>query len=62
MLPKAPDLSLLLVRTNYSDDAAPQAALSAATAVYDVDDFERTGACLRTCRAYRARTTSASSQ
>jgi hypothetical protein len=35
MLPKAPDLGLLLVRTDYSDDAAWQAALSAAIAVYD---------------------------
>ena len=41
MLPKAPDLGLLLVRTDYSDDAAWQAALSAATAVYDADDFGR---------------------
>jgi hypothetical protein len=47
MLPKAPDLGLLLVRTDYSDDAAWQAALTAATAVYDADNFERMGACLR---------------
>lgn len=47
MLPKAPDLGLLLVRPDYSDDAAWQAALSAATAVYDADDFERVGACLQ---------------
>jgi hypothetical protein len=47
MLPKAPDLGLLLVRTDYSDDAAWQAALSAATAVYDADDFGRIGARLQ---------------
>ncbi|MGH3928103.1 MAG: DUF6924 domain-containing protein [Pseudonocardiaceae bacterium] len=47
MLPKAPDLGLLLVRTDYSDDAAWQAALSAATAVYDADDFGRMGARLQ---------------
>jgi hypothetical protein len=47
MLPAAPDLGLLLVRTDYSDDEAWQAALSAATAVYESDDFERMGALLR---------------
>ena len=47
MLPKAPDLGLLLVRTDYSDDAAWQAALSAASAVYDADDFGRMGARLQ---------------
>ena len=47
MLPTAPDLGLLLVRTDYSDDRAWHAALSAATAVYDWDDFERMGALLR---------------
>ena len=47
MLPKAPDLGLLLVRTDYSDDAAWQAALSAATAVHDADDFGRMGARLQ---------------
>lgn len=47
ILPAAPDLGLLLVRTDYSDDRAWHAALSAATAVYDTDDFERTGALLR---------------
>jgi hypothetical protein len=46
-LPAAPDLGLLLVRTDYSDDRAWHAALSAATAVYDVDDFGRMGALLR---------------
>ncbi len=47
ILPAAPDLGLLLVRTDYSDDRAWHAALSAATAVYDMDDFERMGALLR---------------
>jgi len=47
MLPVAPDLGLLLVRTDYSDDGAWQEALSAATAVYAVDDFERMGARLQ---------------
>jgi hypothetical protein len=48
MLPTAPDLGLLLVRTDYSDDRAWRAALAAATAVYDdSDDFERMGALLR---------------
>jgi hypothetical protein len=46
ILPAAPDLGLLLVRTDYSDDLAWYAALSAATAVYDTDDFERVGALL----------------
>jgi hypothetical protein len=47
ILPVAPDLGLLLVRTDYSDDGAWQEALSAATAVYAVDDFERMGARLQ---------------
>jgi hypothetical protein len=47
ILPVAPDLGLLLVRTDYSDDGAWQAALSAATAVYAMDDFERMGAGLQ---------------
>jgi hypothetical protein len=47
ILPAAPDLGLLLVRTDYSDDRAWRAALSAATAVYEEDDFERMGALLR---------------
>jgi hypothetical protein len=34
----------LLIRTDYSDDEAWHAALSAATAVYVLDDFERMGA------------------
>jgi hypothetical protein len=47
MLPTAPDLGLLLVRTDYSDDQAWHAALAAATAVYDRDDLGSTGALLR---------------
>jgi hypothetical protein len=47
ILPTAPDLGLLLVRTDYSDDGAWHASLSTATAVYDRDDFERMGALLR---------------
>jgi hypothetical protein len=43
----APDLGLLFVRTDYSDNLAWQAALSVATAVCDMDDFERMGALLR---------------
>ena len=43
----APDLGLLFVRADYSDNLAWQAALSAATAVCDMDDFERMGALLR---------------
>jgi hypothetical protein len=46
-LPKAPDLELLLVRTDYSDDRAWHDALAAATAISDGDDFERTGALLQ---------------
>ena len=46
IMPAAPDLGLLLVRTDYSDDEAWHAALSAATAVYVMDDFERIGALL----------------
>ena len=47
ILPTSPDLGLLLVRTDYSDDEAWHAALSAATAVYAMDDFERMGALLQ---------------
>ena len=47
ILPAAPDLGLLLVRTDYSDDRAWRAALSAATAVYNMDDFGCMGALLR---------------
>ena len=46
-LPKAPDLELLLVRTDCSDDLAWHNALAAATAIYDGDDFERVGALLQ---------------
>ncbi|WP_425463979.1 DUF6924 domain-containing protein [Nocardioides marmorisolisilvae] len=44
MLPEAPDLGVLLVRTDYSDNEAWGAALSAATAVYEEDDYDRIGA------------------
>lgn len=47
MLPKAPDLGMLLVRTDYSNEGAWQAALSTATAVYETDDFDRMGATLQ---------------
>jgi hypothetical protein len=47
LLPKGPDLGLLFVRTDYSDDAAWRAALNAATAAYDADDFDRMGAHLQ---------------
>jgi hypothetical protein len=47
ILPKAPDLGVLLVRTDYSDDAAWQAAVDAAATVYEADDFERMGARLQ---------------
>jgi hypothetical protein len=47
ILPAPPDLGLLLVRTDYLDDRAWHAAVSAATAVYEMDDFERTGALLQ---------------
>ena len=47
ILPAAPDLGLLLVRTDYLDDRAWNAALSAATAVYETDGFDRMGAVLR---------------
>ena len=46
LLPKAADLGLLFVRTDYSDDAAWLAALKAATAAYEADDFDRMGALL----------------
>jgi hypothetical protein len=44
ILPKVPDLCLLLVRTDYADDAAWNRALAAATAVYDSYDFDHVGA------------------
>jgi hypothetical protein len=47
LLPKPPDLGLLFVRTDYSDDAAWRAALNAATTAYAADDFDRTGALLQ---------------
>jgi hypothetical protein len=45
-LPAAPDLALLLVRTDYRDEQAWTNAWAAATAVHDKDDFERMGASL----------------
>jgi hypothetical protein len=47
MLPQAPDHGLLLVRTDYSDEAAWRAALVVATAVYEADDDWRMGAHLQ---------------
>ena len=47
ILPTVPNLGLLLVRTDYLDNRAWHAALSAATAVYEMDDFERMDALLR---------------
>jgi uncharacterized protein DUF6924 len=46
ILPEPPDLTLLLVRTDYSDDEAWRTALAAATAVYPRDVFDRLGALL----------------
>lgn len=46
ILPEKPDLSMLLVRTDYSDDAAWTAVLTAATALYKEDGFPRMGASL----------------
>lgn len=37
-LPDGPDLGLLLIRINYSDQDAWRNALAAATAVYPADD------------------------
>lgn len=51
LLPEPADMCVLLVRTEYSDDAAWRTALNAATAVYDVGDFERAGACLQPVEA-----------
>ena len=48
ILPTPPDLGLLLVRTDYSDDSAWRQAVEAATAVHPDDDFDRMGAALRT--------------
>jgi hypothetical protein len=47
LLPEAPDLGMLFIRTDYSDDAAWRAAQAAATAVYEADDFDRMGAFLQ---------------
>jgi hypothetical protein len=46
MLPRDPNVGLLLVRTDYSDEDAWRRALEAATAVYPDDDW-RMGAPLR---------------
>jgi hypothetical protein len=51
LLPEPADMCVLLVRTDYSDEAAWLAALDAATAVYDVGDFERSGTCLQPVEA-----------
>lgn len=42
---------MLLVRTDYTDDDAWRAALAAATAVYETDDFDRGGALLQPLEA-----------
>jgi len=47
LLPEPADMYTLLLRTDYSDDAAWQAAVNAATAVYGADDFDRFGASLQ---------------
>jgi hypothetical protein len=44
-------MCVLLVRTDYSDEAAWLAALETTTAVYDVGDFERGGTCLQPVEA-----------
>ncbi len=46
-LPEPADMYTLLLRTDYSDDLAWHAAVNAATAVYDADDFDRFGASLQ---------------
>lgn len=51
LLPEPADMYTLLVRTDYSDDSAWQAAVNAATAVYDVGDFERLGASIQLVEA-----------
>lgn len=50
-LPEPADMSILLVRTDYSDDDAWQAAVKAATAAYDSGDFERLGASMQLVEA-----------
>ncbi|UJP41068.1 DUF6924 domain-containing protein [Cellulomonas palmilytica] len=47
LLAKPADMCTLLLRTDYSDDVAWQAAVNAATAVYDAGDFDRAGASLQ---------------
>jgi hypothetical protein len=44
ILPEEPDLGMLLVRTDYSDDAAWKSAFAAATAVFQSDDLDHMGA------------------
>lgn len=51
LLSEPADMYILLVRTDYSDDSAWQAAVNAATAVYDVGDFERLGASMQLVEA-----------
>lgn len=51
LLPEPDDLCVLLVRADYSDDAAWRAALDAATAAYDVGDYDRLGANLQVVEA-----------
>ncbi len=46
LLPEPADMYTLLLRTDYSDDLAWHAAVNAATAVHDADDFDRFGASL----------------
>lgn len=43
ILPESPDLGMLLVRTDYSDDVAWDAVVDAVQAVYPSDDFDRMG-------------------
>jgi hypothetical protein len=51
LLPEPGDLCVLLVRTDYLGDRAWRVAVDAATAVYEADDFERSGACLELVEA-----------
>ncbi|WP_024286494.1 hypothetical protein [Cellulomonas sp. KRMCY2] len=51
LLPEPDDMCVLLVRTDYSGNSAWRAAVNAATAVYDIGDFERIGACLQLVEA-----------
>ncbi|MBI9113804.1 DUF6924 domain-containing protein [Sanguibacter suaedae] len=51
LLPEPADMTTLLVRTDYSDDTAWQAAVQAATAVYAADDLEPMGASVQLVEA-----------